>query len=398
MNHRCPVGSDTERMLELGHPWVIADRFTRKWPKGRPGDLLHLLGQQGQVLATALYEPGARVVARVLGRGEIELTPAWLDQRLKSASQLRRWLDLGETDAYRLINGEGDGLPGVTIDRYGDYRVIQLYCDCWQPHLELLVDALQKREQPRGIYVKERPQQTRELEARHASKKYARLLKGVPCPGRMAVSENGLSFLVDLEEGLNTGLFLDMREYRRRLMNRVAGRRFLNLFCYTGAFSVAAACAGASQVTSVDASSSYLGWARDNFATNGLDPDAYEFVADDCFVALEKMRTEGRRFDMILMDPPSFSTTRKSRFSTRGGTSELVSAALALLEPGGLLICSSNHQKVDVADYLKELRRGALAAQRELRVIDLGGQGGDFPYPVTFPEGRYLKFVTAVGV
>jgi len=391
-----PVGPDTERMLELGHPWVIADRFTRKWPKGRSGDLIHLCGKDGNLLATALYEPGERVVARVLAAGELKLTADWLGQRLKNARQLRRWLELGDSDAYRLVNGEGDGLPGLTIDCYGDYRVIQLYAESWRPHLDSLVEALQAQEQPRGIYVKERPQQTRELEARHASKKYARLLFGTPCQGKLAVSENGLSYLVDLEEGLNTGLFLDMRDHRRRLMSKIAGRRFLNLFCYTGAFSVAAACAGAAQITSVDASGSYLDWARDNFAANGLDPDDYEFIADDCFAALEKMRGEGRRFDMALMDPPSFSTTRKSRFSTRGGTSELVSAVLPLLEPGGLLLCSSNHQKVDVADYLKELRRGALAAGREMRIVDLGGQGGDFPYPVTFPEGRYLKFVTAV--
>lgn len=390
------VGPETERMLELGHPWVIADRYTKKWPRGRSGDLIYLTGKSGNVLATALYEPDARIVARVLGRGEISLDINMLKSRLHEARRLRKWLDLDNSDAYRLVNGEGDGLPGVTIDCYGEYRVVQLYAESWRPHLDTLVAALQVAESPRGVYVKERPQQTRELEARHTSKKYARLLAGEPCQDKLAVQENGLSFLVDLEEGLNTGLFLDMRTHRRRLMGRVAGRRFLNLFCYTGAFSVAAACAGAGQVTSVDASAGYLEWARENFAANGLDPDEYEFVAEDCFVALERMQHEGRRFDIALMDPPSFSTTRRSRFSTRGGTSELVSAVLPLLEPGGLIMCASNHQKVDVAEYLKELRRGALAVQRELRVVDLGSQGGDFPYPVTFPEGRYLKFVTAV--
>ena len=396
MSSRFPVSPETERMLELGHPWVIADRHTRAWPKGRCGEVIPLSGKDGRTVATALYEPGARVVARVLAAGEVRIDRGWLLARLRMAADVRRWLELDETDVYRLVNGEGDGLPGLTIDRYGDYRVIQLYTEAWRPHLEMISDALQEFDRPRGIYVKGRPQQTRELEARHASKNYAQLLAGERCMGKLVVRENGLSFLVDLEEGLNTGLFLDMRAHRRRLMRKITGRSLLNLFCYTGAFSVAAACAGASQVTSVDVSPGYLDWARENFSANGLDPQDYEFIVGDCLEALRRMAEQGRTFGLVLMDPPSFSTTRKSRFSTRGGTSELITAALKVLEPGGLLMCASNHQKVDVADYLKELRRGALAAERELRVIHLGSQGGDFPYPVTFPEGRYLKFVTAV--
>ena len=136
--------------------------------------------------------------------------------------------------------------------------------------------------------------------------------------------------------------------------------------------------------------------ARENFRLNGLDPAAHEFVAGDCFTELDRLAGAGRRFDLVLMDPPSFSTVRASRFTTSGGTGELVQRALALLPPGGLLVASSNHRKVDLPDYLKELRRGALAAGRVLRVIEVAGQGGDFPWPVTFPEGRYLKYVVSV--
>ncbi len=187
-----------------------------------------------------------------------------------------------------------------------------------------------------------------------------------------------------------------MREQRRDLMGRLAGKRFLNLFAYTGAFSVAAASAGAVRVTSVDASAHYLDWAQENFSANRLNPRRHEFIVEDCLAALKRLGDEGRRFDTILMDPPSFSTTRKSRFTTRGGTSDLVAAALPLLEKGGLFVTASNLQKMDVADYLKELRRAAVEAGSGLRVIGLHGQGPDFPYPVTFPEGRYLKYVMAV--
>jgi 23S rRNA (cytosine1962-C5)-methyltransferase len=228
------------------------------------------------------------------------------------------------------------------------------------------------------------------------SKNYGRLLAGIPAPRPLEVLENGLTFLVNLEQGLNTGLFLDQRTNRRDLMARARGKRVLNLFAYTGAFSVAAAAAGAGLVTSVDASSSYMEWNRANFGVNRLNAKRHQFLVGDCLAVLAELAAQGSRYDIILMDPPSFSTTARSRFTTRGGTSDLVAAAFPLLEDGGLLIASSNHQKVDVADYLKELRRGALQGGGQLRVIAMRGQPEDFPYAVTFPEGRYLKYAVSV--
>jgi 23S rRNA (cytosine1962-C5)-methyltransferase len=237
----------------------------------------------------------------------------------------------------------------------------------------------------------------RPSEIRTASKTVkGQLLAGQAVPRALTVTEHGLHYLVDLEGELHTGLFLDQRANRLSFQRLAAGQRVLNLFAYTGAFSVSAAAGGALQVTSVDASQRYLDRARENFRLNGIDPAAHEFVSGDCFTELNRLAKHGRSFDIVLMDPPSFSTTRDSRFTTSGGTAELVKRALALLPPGGLLVTSSNHQKVDLAEYLKELRRGALAVGRELRVIDVAGQGGDFPCPVTFPEGRYLKYVVSV--
>jgi 23S rRNA (cytosine1962-C5)-methyltransferase len=274
--------------------------------------------------------------------------------------------------------------------------MLQLYSVAWRPHLTLVTQVLQELLSPRGIYEKSRPQKTRELEAVSDSKNYGRLLAGKSAPRRLEVLENGLTFVVSLEQGLNTGLFLDQRCNRRDLMKRVAGKRVLNLFSYTGAFSVAAAAAGAAQVTSVDASAGYTDWAKDNFTANSLPLRQHDFIVGDCLAVLAKLASGGKSFDIILMDPPSFSTTAKSRFTTRGGTSDLVASALPLLSGNGLLITSSNHQKVDVAEYLKELRRGTLQAGADLRVISLLGQPEDFPYPVTFPEGRYLKYAVCV--
>jgi 23S rRNA (cytosine1962-C5)-methyltransferase len=390
------VGSETVRMLALGHPWVVADAYTRKWPGGTSGQTVGLCDSQGNFLATALLDPNERIVARVLDRQRMTLDWFWLKKRLQSAIELRRHADLNNSTAYRLVNAEGDGLPGLTVDRYADYLMLQLYSAAWRPHLQLITQVLQELLSPRGIYEKSRPQKTRELEAVSDHKKYGRLLVGNAAPQRLEVQENGLTFLVTLEQGLNSGLFLDQRRNRHDLMARVKGKRVLNLFAYTGAFSVAAAAAGAAQVTSVDASPGYTDWAKENVTANKLDPKLFKFIVGDCLAVLGTLAQQGLTFDVILMDPPSFSTTAKSRFTTRGGTADLVASAIPLLSTNGLLIASSNHQKVDSADYLKELRRGALQAGSDLRVISLFGQPEDFPYPVTFPEGRYLKYAICV--
>ncbi len=397
---QCIVGPQTIQMLKLGHPWVLEDRFTKQWPAGKAGDLIALVDDSGQFLACALRGE-ERIVARVLAFESVVIDTQWFASKLRAALALRQHhAALEDTNAYRLINGEGDGVPGLTVERYDDYLMVQLYTSSWETYMPALVKALHNVINPAGIYEKFRPQQTRALEKQDAkaggSKRYSRLLAGQPAPANYTVKENGLSYKVDLHEGLNTGLFMDQRANRRDLMQRVAGKKVLNLFAYTGAFSVAAAAAGATKVTSVDVSTQYLDWARDNFGLNRLNPKRHQFINGDCFAVLERLAQQQQRFDIILMDPPSFSTTSKNRFTTSGGTSRLVTLALDILEQGGLLITSSNHQKVDVADYLKELRRGALAAGCELRVIKMAGQSEDFPYPVTFPEGRYLKYVIAV--
>lgn len=384
-------------MIELGHPWIIADAYTKRWPSGEAGDLVELTDASGRFLATALLDPKDRIVARVLSRERMRLDRGWLKKRLERAVALRRdHADLTGTNAYRLVNGEGDGLAGLTVDRYGEFLMVQLYCTGWRRHLKLVTQALEELLSPVGIYEKTRPQKTRELESEGEAKRYGHLLAGKAAPEPLIVLENGLSFQVSLERGLNTGLFLDQRKNRRDLAGRVQGKRILNLFSYTGAFSVAAAAAGASLVTSVDASPGYMETARANFSLNRLNPKRHRFLIGDCLAVLDEMLRQQQSYDVIVMDPPSFSTTSKSRFTTRGGTSDLVAAALKLLKEGGMLIASSNHQKVDLADYLKELRRGALQAGSSLQVISLTGQPEDFPYPVSFPEGRYLKYAICV--
>lgn len=395
---RCLVGPETTRMLQLGHPWVIADRYTRQWPKVTNGELVMLVDEQCQQLAVAICDPQNRIVARCLPGAPASISVSWLEEQFQGCLVLRRHALLGDSDCYRLVNGEGDGLPGVTVDRYGDYLMLQLYTRAWEVYRRELVAALVKVFRPAGIYLKYRPQQTRKLEAQHKSRQINELLAGSPAPDGYQVKEDGLYYRVNLQHGLHTGLFPDQRRNRRELAQRVAGMQVLNLFAFTGAFSVAAARAGASRVVSVDVSEKYLGIARDNFQANRIDPGQHEFIVGDVFAELTKMQAAGRLFDCIIFDPPSFSTTKKSRFSTQGGTADLVARTLPLLSTGGVLMTSSNHQKVSLDDYFKEIRRGALRAGRALRTIHVGGQPEDYPCDAGFSEGRYLKFVISVGV
>lgn len=394
---RCTIGPETARMLNLGHPWVIADRYTARWPQAEPGSLIELVTENKHSLGTAIYDPGARIVARSLSRSVIELDRGWLAACLQRAARSRSQIDFGDTDVVRLVNAEGDGLPGLTVDQYGDYLMVQYYTPAWERHLQTVAAALQEVYAPLGVYVKFRVQETRKLAAgKRKIPVHGRLLAGAAAPDDLCVRENGLFYHVDLVKDLNTGLFHDQRQNRLEFRRLSANCSVLNLFAYTGAFSVAAAAGGATQVTSIDVSGRYLEWARRNFRRNGIDVEAHEFVTGDCFGELDRLKKSGRHFDVVLMDPPSFSTTRKSRFTTSGGTAELVHKALGLLSESDLLITSSNLQKMPIESYLKELRKGSMAASRQLQVIKVAGQAEDFPFLTGFPEGNYLKYVVSV--
>ena len=305
-------------------------------------------------------------------------------------------IDFGDTTVVRLVNAQGDALPGLTVARYADYLIVQYYTPAWERYLPTIAAALQEVYAPLGIYAKFRTQETRKLAAGKQQMQQGRLLAGVAAPDDLAVREHGLLYHVDLVRDLNTGLFHDQRRNRLEFRRLSAGCRVLNLFAYTGAFSVAAAAGGAIRVTSVDVSGRYLDWARRNFRLNQIAAEDHEFISGDCFAELDRLLKAGRCFDLVLMDPPSFSTTRKSRFATSGGTAELVQKALGVLAAGGLLVTSSNLQKMPLESYLKELRNGSLAAGRQLQVIKVAGQAEDFPFMTGFPEGHYLKYVVSV--
>jgi 23S rRNA (cytosine1962-C5)-methyltransferase len=405
-----------------GHPWVYADILPPGPPIASTGELVMLVGRDGKPLGQALFDAGSPIALRVLNTRRDDVAgPSLWRRRVRDALALRRsTLDLSATDAFRLLHGEGDLLPGVVVDHYAGWLVMKLDTAAWLPHLDDLVAALEAEVQPRGIYLKgltgrkgaedggaAAGGEARVLaggearvlaggEARVLAGGEARVLAGAAPPEDLVVLEYGMQLRVDVYRGQKTGFFLDQRE-NRALVRRVArGREVLNLFSYTGGFSLAAALGGATRVASVDIARGAVEGARENFALNGVDPEAHEFVAQDAFEYLSRCAQERRQFDLVVVDPPSFAPNERVLRKALSAYVKLNEKAIRQVRPGGLLASASCSSHVTQEAFLQALREAAAEARRPLRLLEVRQEPADHPTPLHFPEGRYLKFVLAV--
>ncbi|MBI4865470.1 MAG: class I SAM-dependent rRNA methyltransferase [Candidatus Wallbacteria bacterium] len=377
--------------VEDGYPLVLREWFGGRDSGCRPGDLATVADPRGQFLGMALAEADDRIAFRIYSRKEGDrLEQPFFTAALVRARALRRtFLDTTRTDAYRLANEEADGLPGIGIDLYGPYIALSNYSAGMTKHLPALCDALRTLFEPAGLFLTDRssgPQASRRQDA------LGRRLWGERPGSDFTVKEERVRFSVDLEGGYNTGLFLDNRENRLALRSHVSGRRVLNLFCYTGSISVHCALAGAKEVVSVDVAKGTLDWARKNYQLNGLDPDDHPLVQADALEYLRKGSQRGAQYDVIVLDPPSFSTSKRNVFSAAADYPRLVSMAIEVLAPGGLLAACSNYRKFPPDRFLAEVTRAARRQGRLLRLLDFRGAGPDFPVDPTYPELAYLKF------
>jgi 23S rRNA (cytosine1962-C5)-methyltransferase len=300
---------------------------------------------------------------------------------LVAATEFREPLFGEQTNAFRLISGEADGFPDVIVDSYDGNLLIQWQTQAATEHAAELIEQLRSECQPRAIYSQQVTKQERTA---------PRLVHGTDRVERTPIRENGLTFLVNFGEGLATGLFLDQRENRRRLLAMpLHGKTVLNTFAYTCAFSVAAAKAGA-VTTSVDLSKNYLEWGRENFRANGLDPAAHEFVFGDAFEWLKRFARRGQRWDVIILDPPTFSTTKKGRvFQAARDYEELASLALPLVAPGGWLLCSTNQRTLEPEPFEKSIRAAAERSQRVMESLEF--ETLPFDFRLAPKEHAYLK-------
>lgn len=299
--------------------------------------------------------------------------PGELAAALARAAERRYGLaQRDDLDAWRLLDADGDGVPGVAIDRYRDWLVVSLY-DEGLPHERAVVDAAAGLPGVRGVYVKRRPRQANVIVQAGDEHAPREPVRGEPAPSPLEIVELGVPYLVRLDEGLSTGLFLDQRSNRARVRELAAGRRVLNLFAYTCGFSVAAGVGGARETVSVDASAPALAWGRANLARSGLAAERHRVERADCFEALRDLARRGERFDLVILDPPTYSTTRATRWSGGKAWRGLARLALDVLAPEGRLLACSNDRRMSEADFRRHLHAAARDAGVTLAQLkDLG--------------------------
>jgi 23S rRNA (cytosine1962-C5)-methyltransferase len=392
------VVDDVARRIRAGHPWVYRDALQGRAVSEATGSLVELLAGNREFLARGYVDQEHPVTVRVVSRDPAERVhpgAGKIAERIARAVQLR-WLVLGNErpTALRLFTGESEGLPGVSIDRYGEFVVVQWLSGGALPWRDEVLEAVTSTVRPRGIYEQRR---LRPLGGQ-APPEPATLAAGEQAPVEVIVEEEGCRFAVDVSAPLGVGFFPDLRLGRDAVARRASGRRLLNLFSYTGAFSVRAARAGATTVVAVDTAAKAHARARRNYELSGLDPASMEQVSGDALKALERFADRGTRFDLVVCDPPTFSHGSRpgATFSVTGDLANLAGACLAVLEPGGFLAFSSNSSKLTAADLDRALAEGAAQRHLDARIVERHGLPQDHPVAPGFPEGNYLKFMIAV--
>jgi 23S rRNA (cytosine1962-C5)-methyltransferase len=374
-----------DRRIRAGHPWIFSNEIDRIDGIPSGGDAVLVFSSRGDCLGTAYYNPHSLIAARLLSRKQetIDTVDFFLD-RLKASHDYRRRL-YGDLDAVRLVHGEGDDLPGLVVDRYGEVLSVQFLTLGMEKRREQILLALRELLAPAAI-VARNDVGVRELEG---LPQQVELLYG-ELPPQVLIDEHGLRFRVDVTGGQKTGHFLDQKENHLALRGRVEGERVLDLFCYSGNWSVHAASFGAREVTGVDISAGALALAQENARLNDLQ-SACSFVRADVFDLLRDWGRTGERFGTVILDPPAFVKSKKKLPEAIRGYLTINRRAMELVAPGGYLFtCSCSHH-LQREIFLDLLRQAAAQAGRNARLLELRGQAFDHPVLLACPETDYLK-------
>jgi 23S rRNA (cytosine1962-C5)-methyltransferase len=373
-----------------GHPWIY--RTAAAHLSHGPGAIVRIADEDGHFLGTGIWDPESPIAVRVWSRDRhVTLGAELFRERLERAIAIRRELFAdGATTAYRILNGEGDRTPGFVLDRYADVAVLKVDGDAARALADRLLADVEKPLRDFGVTtLLDRSGKKGESASIHA--------RFGPMREKVQVAEHGVPFMVDLLKGQKTGAFLDQRENRRRIGELVQRRRrgaerpirVLNLFSYTGGFSLRAALAGGI-VTSVDVAMAAHATAQESFRLAGLDPKPHAFVTADCFAFLEAAKQRGETWDVVISDPPSFAPSEKAKPKGLAAYRSLHHACVQVLAKGGTFVAASCSSHVGLEDFSFTLDDAALG-RSDLRVLELFGPPPDHPTLPNFPEGRYLK-------
>jgi len=375
-----------EKAIRQRHPWLFSGAVARR--EGRSADFLaEIRDAAGALLGRGFLSPSSPLVARVWAFGDDPLDAPSVARSLVGAAALRREVVPEETTGYRLVHAEGDRLPGLIVDRYGDVLVVQATTEgterarpFWLPPLRELF--------PGATVIQKNSLPSREGEGLSTADE---LLAGEAPGRRVPFLERGLRFLADVEEGQKTGFFLDQRENRHLVRERAAGRSVLNLFAYSGAFGVAALAGGASRLAQVDVSRPALDLARENHEANGQETGGVEFVAADAFEDLRRRVAAGEKWDLVVTDPPAFAKRKDDIDRACRGYKDVNRLAMKLLAPGGLLLACSCSGPISPALFQQVLFSASVDAQTPVQLLSRHGAGADHPVSLDVPEGEYLK-------
>ena len=389
MTVRLVLAKGREKSLLRRHPWVFSGAVSRMEGKASTGETIDIVDAQGKWLARGAFSPASQIRARVWTFDKDETIDIdFFTRRLKQAQQWRDWLAQRDgLDSYRLIAGESDGLPGVTIDRFGHFLVLQLLSAGAEYQRPAIVSALQSLYPDCAIYdrsdVAVRKKEGLELAQGPVA--------GELPPDLLPVTENGMKLYVDIKAGHKTGYYLDQRDSRLATRRYVDDKRVLNCFSYTGGFAVSSLMGNCRQVVSIDTSQEALDVAKMNVELNKLDLSKAEFVRDDVFKLLRKYRDQGEKFDVIVMDPPKFVENKSQLQGACRGYKDINMLAIQLLNPGGVLLTFSCSGLMTTDLFQKIIADAALDAGRDVQFIEQFRQAADHPVIATYPEGLYLK-------
>ncbi len=392
------IRQDREKMFEKRHPWVFSGAVRSMEGSPADGDIVTLRGESGAFLGRGYWNHHSQINVHVLTWDEgqnidDEFWRARLQRSISGRAVENAQHQSGAPNAYRLVNAENDGVPGLVVDRYGDWLVIQALTFGIDRRKQLIAKLLMELLAPAGIYERSDV----DVRAKEGLSPNVGLLAGRKPPPMIEIDENGRRFLVDVYNGHKTGFYLDQRENRALLGNwlrfdpEAGNRTVLNCFCYTGGFTVYALDGMVKRVISIDSSADAIALARRNVALNGFAAAEADFVVGDVFNVLREYRTANQRFDVIVLDPPKFAQNQRQVESACRGYKDINWLAFQLLKPGGMLMTFSCSGLVG-ADLFQKVVFGALVdARREAQIVARLGAGADHPVSLTFPEGAYLK-------
>ena len=378
-----------DRSLRRRHPWIYSGAIGAVDGEPASGDVVRVADHRDSFLAWAYFNKASKLQARVLDWNEAASIDAeWWRSRVRESLDRRKGIPgLDGTDVYRAVYAEADCLPGLIVDRYGDFLVLQALTAGIERVKDTVRDALLEAAAPKGIFERSDPE-PRKLEGLGPS---AGVIAGAAPPERVEVVEKGRRFLVDIAGGQKTGFYIDQRDNRARVAEYAREKDILDLFAYTGGFSVCSLLAGASRATLVESSYPALETAEKNLAANGIDESMAELVQGNAFEVARSFRDSGKTFDLVIADPPKFAQSRGQLAGAERAYKDVNLLAMKLLAPGGILATFSCSGAVEIEHFSRVVAWAAADANRHVQILGRLSQGPDHPVVPAFPESEYLK-------